>query len=114
MAKSRNDAAAKGARETMKTSDLGPSVAPTLRGTLKAKGGAKNAGPDNAGTATARRGVLDVSGENPGARRVIDIVTQMPRSNAESGATQANGRIVRSMPSRLGSFAEGVSFSGAG
>lgn len=114
MAKSKNDAAKQGVRETMKTSDLSPTALPVLKGTLKKKGSSKSGKPDNAGTATNRKDVLLT--ENMGARFGVFGVNMnaMPRSNPESGNTQANGRIVRSNPSRLGSFADGINYAGMG
>jgi hypothetical protein len=101
-------------RQTMGTSDLRPKAAPVLRGTLKKKGDTKSGKADNAGTATNRRDVLLT--ENMGARFGVFGVNMnaLPGSNPEAAATQANGRIVRSNPSRLGSFGEGASFASAG
>lgn len=108
----KRDQAAKGARETMKQSDLRPSASPVLRGILRPKGGSKSGAPDNAGTATNRKDTLNV---NLGARRVIDPnFNALPASNPESSATQAKGRIVRSMPSRWGNFGEGINYSRGG
>lgn len=71
------------------------------RGVMKKKAGAL--GGTEPATAVARRGTQ----ERLGAKRRIEIKLPGPQS-PEAGATQANGRIVKSYPKLGGNFSEQV------
>lgn len=71
------------------------------RGVLKKKAGPL--GGTEPGTAVPRRSTQ----ERLGAKRRVEIALPGPQS-VEAGATQANGRIVRSYPKLGGNFSEQV------
>lgn len=74
------------------------SAAPSKNTKRVAKKNSKSAAQADAGTATHRKGIL-----MPGASYRITARWQPPVS-PEAAATQANGRIVKSMPGSKGNF----------